>query len=135
MDRQRGGFFKKQGLDVKLVFIASGPLGTTAILSGEVDAGIIGGFAPIRAIAGGAKGLVIIGQSKNRMTGAIVGKKEITSVQDLKGKRLGIDRVGSIRYVYPSRALSFSDGSAQRSPIHSAWQHGSGYPGAQGGND
>src|SRR5262245_59279043 len=84
------GFFKKHGLDVKLVFIASGPLGTTAILSGEVDVGIIGGFAPTRAIAGGAKNLVMIGQSKNSQTGAIVGKKEIASVQDLKGKRLGI---------------------------------------------
>src|SRR6266511_5333048 len=86
---KEAGFFKKQGLDVKLVFIASGPLGTTSILSGDVDVGIIGGFAPIRAIAGGAKSLVMIGQSKNRMTGAIVGKKEIASVQDLKGKRLG----------------------------------------------
>ena len=72
---KEAGFFKKQGLDVKLVFIASGPLGTTAILSGEVDVGIIGGFAPTRAIASGAKNLVMIGQSKNRMTGAIVGKK------------------------------------------------------------
>ena len=100
------GFFKKQGLDVKLVFIASGPLGTTSILSGDVDVGIIGGFAPIRAIAGGAKNLVIIGQSKNRMTGAIVGKKEIASVQDLKGKRLGIDRIGSNPDMFTQASLA-----------------------------
>jgi NitT/TauT family transport system substrate-binding protein len=103
---KEAGFFKKHGLDVKLVFIASGPLGTTAILSGEVDVGIIGGFAPTRAIAGGAKNLVMIGQSKNRMTGAIVGKKEIGSVQDLKGKRLGIDRVGSNPDMFTQAALS-----------------------------
>jgi NitT/TauT family transport system substrate-binding protein len=103
---KEAGFFKKHGLDVKLVFIASGPLGTTAILSGDVDVGIIGGFAPTRAIAGGAKNLVIIGQSKNRMTGAIVGKKEIASVQDLKGKRLGIDRVGSNPDMFTQAALS-----------------------------
>jgi ABC-type nitrate/sulfonate/bicarbonate transport system substrate-binding protein len=42
------GFFRKQGLDVRVVFIPSGPTGTTAILAGEADAGIIGGFAPIR---------------------------------------------------------------------------------------
>ena len=100
------GFFKKQGLDVKLVLIASGPLGTTATLAGEVDVGVIGGFAPIRAIAGGAKNLVIIGQTKNRMTGAIVGKKEIASVQDLKGKRLGIDRIGSNPDMFTQAALS-----------------------------
>jgi NitT/TauT family transport system substrate-binding protein len=103
---KEAGFFKKQGLDVTLVFIASGPLGTTAILSGEVDVGIIGGFAPTRAITGGAKNLVMIGQSKNRMTGAIVGKKEIASVQDLKGKRLGIDRVGSNPDMFTQAALS-----------------------------
>jgi NitT/TauT family transport system substrate-binding protein len=103
---KEAGFFKKNGLDVRLVFIASGPLGTTAILSGDVDVGIIGGFAPIRAISGGAKNLVMIGQSKNRMTGAIVGKKEIASVQDLKGKRLGIDRVGSNPDMFTQAALS-----------------------------
>ena len=103
---KEAGVFKKQGLDVRLVFIASGPLGTTAILSGEVDVGVIGGFAPIRAIAGGAKNLVIIGQTKNRMTGAIVGKKEIASVQDLKGKRLGIDRIGSNPDMFSQAALA-----------------------------
>jgi len=103
---KEAGFFKKQGLDVRLVFIASGPLGTTAILSGEVDVGIIGGFAPTRAIAGGAKNLVIIGQSKNRMTGAIVGKKEIASVQDLKGRRFGIDRIGSNPDMFTQASLA-----------------------------
>jgi len=103
---KEAGFFKKQGLDVRLVFIASGPLGTTSILSGDVDVGVIGGFAPIRAIAGGAKNLVIIGQTKNRMTGSIVGKREIATVQDLKGKRLGIDRVGSNPDMFTQAALA-----------------------------
>ena len=103
---KEAGFFKKQGLDVRLVFIASGPLGTTAILSGDVDVGVIGGFAPIRAIAGGNKNLAMIGQTKNRMTGAIVGKKEIASVQDLKGKRLGIDRIGSNPDMFTQASLA-----------------------------
>jgi len=103
---KEAGFFKKQGLDLRLVFIASGPLGTTSILSGDVDVGVIGGFEPIRAIAGGAKNLVMIGQTKNRMTGAIVGRKELSSVEDLKGKRLGIDRVGSNPDMFTQAALA-----------------------------
>jgi NitT/TauT family transport system substrate-binding protein len=103
---KEAGFFKKQGLDVKLVFIASGPVGTASVLGGETDVGIIGGFAPTRAIVGGAKALVMIGQSKVRMTGNIVGKKEIASVQDLKGKRLGIDRIGSNPDMFAQAALS-----------------------------
>jgi NitT/TauT family transport system substrate-binding protein len=100
------GLFKKHGADVRLVFIGSGPLGTTSILSGEVDIGIIGGFAPIRAFLGGAKNLVIIGQSKTYMVGSIVGKKEIANVQDLKGKRLGIDRIGSNPDMYTQASLA-----------------------------
>ena len=103
---KEAGFFKKQGVDVRLVFIASGPIGTTSLLAGETDLGIIGGFAPIRAIVGGAKGLVIIGQSKNAMVGAIVGRKEIASVQDLRGKRHGIDRIGSNPDMYTIAALA-----------------------------
>lgn len=100
------GLFKKHGADVRLVYIGSGPIGTTSILAGEADIGIIGGFAPIRAILGGAKNLVIVGQSKNAMVGAIVGRKEIGGVQELKGKRLGIDRIGSNPDMYTQAALS-----------------------------
>jgi len=103
---KEAGFFKKNGLDVKLVFIASGPIGTAAVLGGEADVGIIGGFAPLRAMVGGAKDLAIIGQSKNRITSKIIGKKEITSVQDLKGKRLSNDRIGSNPDMFAQAALS-----------------------------
>jgi NitT/TauT family transport system substrate-binding protein len=103
---KEAGFFKKNGLDVKLVFIASGPIGTASVLGGETDVGIIGGFGPLRAMVGGAKGLVIIGQSKNRITSKIMGKKEIASVEDLKGKRLGIDRIGSNPDMFAQAALS-----------------------------
>jgi len=100
------GFFKKQGLDVRVVFIPSGPTGTTAVLAGEADVGVIGGFAPIRAIVGGAKGLAIIGETKNAIVATIVGKKEIATVRDLKGKRLGIDRIGSNPDMFTQAALS-----------------------------
>jgi NitT/TauT family transport system substrate-binding protein len=103
---KEAGFFKKHGLDVKLVFIASGPTGTTSLLAGETDVGIIGGFAPTRAIVGGAKALVIVGQSKNLITSKIIGKKEIASVQDLKGRRLGIDRIGSNPDMFAQVALA-----------------------------
>jgi NitT/TauT family transport system substrate-binding protein len=103
---KEAGFFKKQGLDVKLVFIASGPAGTASLLGGDTDVGIIGGFAPTRAIVGGAKALVIIGQSKNLITSKIIGKKEIATVQDLKGRRLGIDRIGSNPDMFAQVALA-----------------------------
>ena len=36
------GFFKKQGLDVRVVFIPSGPSGNHCGFAGEADAGVIG---------------------------------------------------------------------------------------------
>ena len=91
-------------------------------LSGDVDVGVIGGFAPIRAIAGGAKNLVMIGQTKNRMTGAIVGKKEIATVQELKGKRLGIDRIGSNPDMFTQAALArFNMDPLKDVQLHPAW--------------
>ena len=103
---KEAGFFKKHGLDVRLVFIASGPIGTTSLIAGETDVGVIGGFAPLRAIVGGAKELTIIGQSKSLMVGSIVGKNDIANVRELKGKRLGIDRIGSNPDMYTQAALS-----------------------------
>jgi NitT/TauT family transport system substrate-binding protein len=103
---KEAGFFKKQGLDVRLVFIASGPIGTTSLIAGETDVGVIGGFAPLRAIVGGAKELTIIGQSKTLMVGSIVGKNDIANVRELKGKRLGIDRIGSNPDMYTIAALA-----------------------------
>ncbi len=100
------GLFKKHGLDVNILFIPSGPAGTATVLSGGADVGIIGGFAPVQAIVGGAKDLVIIGQSIRYIVGAIVGRSDIQSVQDLRGKRLGIDRIGLNPDLYTIAALA-----------------------------
>ena len=100
------GFFKKQGLDVKLVFIASGPTGTTSPARGRNGCGNHRWICPDAGNCGRGKDLVIIGQSKTRMTGNIVGKKEIASVQELKGRRLGIDRIGSNPDMFAQAALS-----------------------------
>ncbi|MBI2371534.1 MAG: ABC transporter substrate-binding protein [Deltaproteobacteria bacterium] len=98
--------YEKYGVSSSVVFIGSGPTQTSAMLSGELDIGVVGGFAPVRAIVGGSRDLVIVGQSKKYMVGAIVGRPELKSPQDLKGKRLGIDRVGSNPDLYTIAALA-----------------------------
>ena len=50
--------------------------------------------------------MAIIGETKNAIVATIVGKKEIATVQDLKGKRLGIDRIGSNPDMFTQAALS-----------------------------
>lgn len=99
------GHFSKHGLDAKLIYI-SGPLGTTALLAGEVAIGVIGGLSPIRAAVAGAKDLRIIGQTKKYMVASIVGIPEIKDVQDLRGRRVGINRLGSNAEIYTSAGIS-----------------------------
>src|SRR5258706_14609227 len=51
---RKGGLFKKNGLDVDLVFIQGSPILTTAMVSGQVPLSFIGGAAIVASAVGGA---------------------------------------------------------------------------------
>src|SRR5688572_10633789 len=51
---QKGGFFKKHGLDVDLVFISGSPLLTAAMVSGQVPLSFVGAPAVVASAVGGA---------------------------------------------------------------------------------
>jgi NitT/TauT family transport system substrate-binding protein len=91
---KEAGFFERNGLDVKMVFIVSGAQNVAALLAGDVDVAIIGGMGVMRAkLAGGE--LYLIGGTKNQMAGSIVANPRIKTVADLKGKKIAITRRGS----------------------------------------
>ncbi|MBI3015001.1 MAG: ABC transporter substrate-binding protein [Candidatus Tectomicrobia bacterium] len=52
---KEAGFFDRQGLAVRLVYIASSSKSTAALLSGDVDACITGGIGIMRAKLAGAE--------------------------------------------------------------------------------
>lgn len=89
------GYFKSQGLTVEPIFIRGGPAAMAALASGEVDfASGIGIQAPLRANARGFD-LVIIGSIVNKATYSIVGNKDIRTLEDLRGKILGVTGAGA----------------------------------------
>ncbi len=91
---KEAGYFERNGLDVKTVFISSGSQNVAALLAGDVDIAIIGGMGVMRAkLAGGT--LYLIGGTKNQFAGSIVASARIKSPTDLKGKRIAITRRGS----------------------------------------
>jgi len=51
---RRAGLFKKNGLDVDLVYIQGSPILTTAMVSGQVPMSFIGGAAIVASAVGGA---------------------------------------------------------------------------------
>jgi NitT/TauT family transport system substrate-binding protein len=99
------GLFKKHNLDFDLVFIASSPSVTAAMLSGEAEVCFGGGEGPIRAYVQGAQDFVFIAGFKNVLTHSILARPEIKSPADLKGKKIGINRIGTNPHYFAVQAL------------------------------
>jgi len=99
------GLFRKYDLDFQLVYISSSSLVTAALLSGEGEVAINGGEGIIRAFIQGATDLVFVASAKNTLTHSILGRPEIKRPEDLKGKKLGLTRLGSNSHYFVIQAL------------------------------
>src|SRR5437773_3455215 len=102
---EEAGLFRKYDLDVQLVYISSAPLVTAAILGDDCQVAISGGEPIIRAHAQGATDLVFVASAKNTLTHSILAKPEIKRPEDLKGKKLGVSRLGSNSHYFIIQAL------------------------------
>src|SRR5687767_4564075 len=86
--------YAKYDLDFQLVYIASSGIVTAAMSGGSGNVAIVGGEGPIRAYISGNTDFVFIGSVKNVLTHSLMGKAEIKRPEDLKGKRIGVGRIG-----------------------------------------
>ena len=68
--------------------------------SGGGSVAIVGGEGPIRAYLSGNTDFVFIGSVKNVLTHSVMGKPEIKRPEDLKGKRVGVGRIGGNSHYY-----------------------------------
>ena len=86
--------YSKYDLDFQLVYIASSGIVTAAMSGGSGSVAIAGGEGPIRAYLGGNTDFVFIGSVKNVLTHSVMGKPEIKKPEDLRGKKIGVGRIG-----------------------------------------
>jgi len=86
--------YKKYGLDAELVYIPSSTTTISAVVAGSVAVGNISGGATASAAVGGA-GVVVVGCFINTLPYDLVVHESIRSAQQLKGKSIGISRIGS----------------------------------------
>jgi NitT/TauT family transport system substrate-binding protein len=86
-----GGFFKQEGLDVDLVYIPSSTVVASAMLAGEAAISTANSQVVVDSGLQGSD-LVIIGGVVNVAAFYIMAVPEVRSVQDLKGKPVGITR-------------------------------------------
>ncbi len=102
---QEAGLFKKYDLDFQLIFISSSGVATAATLGGDAEIALTGGIGNVRAYVQGATDIAFIGGVKNILTHSLLGKSEIKRPEDLKGKRVGVGRIGSNTHYFVVQAL------------------------------
>ncbi len=86
---QEAGIFDKHGLDVQLTYLNGGPAGVASLVSGEVDLLVAGASSVIRGAIQGSD-VVMIAGTKPQLVGAIMGRPDIRTPAELRGKRIGV---------------------------------------------
>jgi len=99
------GLLKKYDLDVPLVFVTPGAPAVATILSGDSEVIQQGAATLIRPFVQGNKDLVFIGGIKSLLTHSIIAKPDIKRPEQLKGKRIGVSRIGSNPHYFAVQAL------------------------------
>ena len=102
---RESSIFRKHNLDFDLVLMRSASTAAAAMIGGETDVGLIGGIGILSAYIQGAQDFLIVGAVKNILTHSIVAKPEIKRPEDLKGKSIGVNRLGSNNHYFAIQAL------------------------------
>src|ERR1051325_1929267 len=89
-----GRLFQKNGLDPELLYLQT-TLGQTALIAGEIDMCVYSGSLLSAARLQGAD-VVMVTSFLNKPIYRLVVRPEIRTTADLKGKRLGITRFGTV---------------------------------------
>src|SRR5580765_7176696 len=87
------GIFNRHGLDVQLLYIGGGSVVTQALLGGDVQFVRLGANSVVQASLRGAN-LKMIGNTINTLVFSLMARPEIQTAKDLKGKKIGLTRLG-----------------------------------------
>jgi NitT/TauT family transport system substrate-binding protein len=102
---QEAGLFKKYDLEVPIVFVTPGAPSVAAILSGDSEVAQIGAASITRPFVQGNKDPVFIGGVKSLLTHSVVAKPDIKRPEQLRGKKIGVSRIGSNPHYFAVQAL------------------------------
>ena len=89
-----GRLFQKNGIDPQILYLQT-TLGQTAMIAGEIDMCVYSGSLLSAARLQGVD-VVMVASFLNKPLYRLVVRPEIRTVADLKGKRLGITRFGTV---------------------------------------
>ena len=92
---QRSGSFERYGLKVLPIFMRGGREAVQALISRDVTMLQQGSSGVILAWAQGAKDLVVLGATGNKLDYVLVSSPAIKKPADLKGKKIAISQLGA----------------------------------------
>lgn len=101
---QEQGYFRDEGLDVEIVTFEGGIYVIRNVVSGAIDAGGGAGAAAAVSIAKKAGIKAIYGQTP-RFGSTMTVRKDIKTLADLKGKKIGIQEVGGFADILSKMVL------------------------------
>lgn len=110
------GLFAKEGLEDQIILIPSATQLAQVTVAGDVDVSSLGGGPMIAASLSGAD-LKVFGNNVNKMIFSLHTKQEVKSVDELRGKRIGVSRFGSSSDVSARYALRKYNLDPQRDVI------------------
>ena len=88
------GIFKKHGLDSNLIYMRSGTTAAQALLAGEIQFAHISPAPMMAAWIQGAD-VALIGTTVHQMVFTVITDSSIAKGADLRGKKIGVTRIGS----------------------------------------
>jgi len=101
---RRAGLFRKNGLDLEIVYVNSGSLLNQALIAGTFDISFSQGSEAMMAKLRGAD-MRITAVVANRFNHVYLTASAITSIKQLKGKKVAVSRFGSGSHFQSNLAL------------------------------
>ena len=102
---REAGLFNKYDLDLQLIYVAAGAPAYAAILVGDVEVELAGASGFVRAMVQGNTDVAFIGGVKNVLTHSILARPEIKKPENLRGKKIGVTRIGSNPHYFAIQGL------------------------------
>jgi NitT/TauT family transport system substrate-binding protein len=98
------GIFKKNNLNVELVYIAGGTITAAALVGGDIQSMLANGEVVLRGRLQGSD-MISFADTASTLVFSLMARPEITQPQDLRGKRLGVSRFGTATHAALLAAL------------------------------
>jgi ABC-type nitrate/sulfonate/bicarbonate transport system substrate-binding protein len=101
---QERGYMREEGIDVKLILVRS-ELSIQAMIAGSFQFSMAGTMGLVNVAKGGAP-LKVILATNDKVLSWILSKPEVTSLKELKGKRVAISGVTSATTIMAKQVLA-----------------------------